>query len=406
MTLRLSTQSLYMQGLNSLLSGQSEIGRLRQQISSGVKLTQGKDDPVGMATAQRLDHMKAALTQYDSNAQRVDHRLRMQENALTNANDNLTRARELAIQANSGTMSADDRKAIATEVLQLRKNLLDIANRDDGNGRRLFAGTRDGVLPFTDNAGSVIYHGDDSRNAVEVGPDVAIEDGDPGSAVFLRVRTGDGYARGSAGTGNTGSGQLERAQATSAGTWNGSTLTLRFTAPNAYEIVDAGGNPLTPPVTGSWASGDVVPPAAAGLGVEFKLSGSPATGDTFSVETAPNQDVFATLQAFADALLLPGTTPADNARRVNAFGSAIGDITTAQGHMLAQRAGVGARMNDIDTANDGRSLQSLTLSESLASLRETNLAEAISRLNMQLLALEAAQKTMLQTQGMSLFNKL
>lgn len=406
MTLRLSTQSLYMQGLNSLLSGQSEIGRLRQQISSGVKLTQGKDDPVGMATAQRLDHMKAALTQYDSNAQRVDHRLRMQENALIDANDSLTRARELAIQANSGTMSADDRKALATEVLQLRKNLLDIANRDDGNGRRLFAGTRDGVLPFTDNAGSVIYHGDDGRNAVEVGPDVAIEDGDPGSAVFLRVRTGDGYARGSAGTGNTGSGQLERAQATDASTWNGSTLTLRFTAPNAYEIVDAGGNPLTPPVTGSWASGDVVPPAAAGLGVEFKLSGSPATGDTFSVETAPNQDVFTTLQAFADALLLPGTSPADNARRVNAFGSAIGDITTAQGHMLAQRTGVGARMNDIDTANDGRSLQSLTLSESLASLRETNLAEAISRLNMQLLALEAAQKTMLQTQGMSLFNKL
>ncbi len=406
MTLRLSTQSLYMQGLNSLLGRQAEIARTRQQISSGVKLTQGKDDPVGMATAQRLDHMKAALTQYDSNAQRVDHRLRMQENALIDANDSLTRARELAIQANSGAMSSEDRKAIATEVLQLRRNLLDIANRDDGNGRRLFAGTRDGVLPFTDNAGSVIYHGDDGRNAVEVGPDVAIEDGAPGSAVFLRVRTGDGYARGSAGTGNTGSGQLERAQATDGSTWNGSTLTLRFTAPNAYEIVDAGGNPLTPPVTGSWASGDVVPPAAAGLGVEFKLSGSPAAGDTFSVETAPNQDVFATLQAFADALLLPGTTPADNARRVNAFGSAIGDITTAQGHMLAQRAGVGARMNDIDTANDGRSLQSLTLSESLASLRETNLAEAISRLNMQLLALEAAQKTMLQTQGMSLFNTL
>jgi flagellar hook-associated protein 3 FlgL len=63
-------------------------------------------------------------------------------------------------------------------------------------------------------------------------------------------------------------------------------------------------------------------------------------------------------------------------------------------------------MNDIDTADDGRSLQSLTLSESLASLRETNYAEAISRLNMHLLALEAAQKTMLQTQGMSLFNKL
>jgi len=147
-------------------------------------------------------------------------------------------------------------------------------------------------------------------------------------------------------------------------------------------------------------------PPHPGSGVEFRISGSPAVGDTFTVETAPNRDIFATLQAFADALLLPGTGPADNARRVNAFGSAIGDITTAQGHMLSLRSGVGARMNDIDTANDGRSLQSVTLAESLASLRETDYAEAISRLNMQLLALEAAQKTMLQTQGMSLFNKL
>lgn len=406
MTLRLSTQSLYLQGLSSLLDRQSEIARLNQQISSRVKLTQAKDDPVGMATAQRLDHLQAALTQYDSNAQRVDHRLRMQENALTDANDSLTRARELAIQANSGALGPDDRKAIATEVLQLRKNLLDIANRDDGNGRRLFAGTRDGVLPFTDNAGSVIYHGDDGRNAVEVGPDVAIEDGDPGSAVFLRVRTGDGYARGSAGAGNTGSGLLNSAQATDGSTWNGDALTLRFTSPTAYEVVDAGGNPLVPPVGGAWTSGSAVPPASAGLGVELRISGSPAAGDTFTVETAPNQDVFATLQAFADALLLPGTGPADNARRANAFGSAIGDITTAQGHMLSLRSGVGARMNDIDTADDGRSLQSLTLAESLASLRETNLAEAISRLNMELLALEAAQKTMLQTQGMSLFNRL
>ncbi len=406
MTLRLSTQSLYLQGLGSLLTRQAEIARTQQQINSGVKLTQGKDDPVGMATAQRLDHMKAALAQYDSNAQRVDHRLRMQENALTDANDSLTRARELAIQANSGAMSDEDRKIIATEVLQLRRNLLDIANRDDGSGRRLFAGTRDGVAPFTDNAGSVLYHGDDGRNSVEVGPDVAITDGNPGSEVFLRVRTGDGYARGTAAAGNTGSGVLLGAQATNGSTWNGGTLTLQFTATNAYEIVDGAGNPLVPPVSGSWASGDVVPPASAGLGVEFKVTGSPAVGDSFTVQTAPNQDVFATLQAFADALLAPGTSPADNARRANAFGSAIGDITTAQGHMLAQRTSVGARMNDIDTAADGRSLQSITLAESLASLRETNYTEAISRLNMHMLALEAAQKTLMQTQGMSLFSKL
>ena len=45
MTLRLSTQSLYLQGLNSLLGRQGEIARLQQQINSGIKLTRKLTPP-------------------------------------------------------------------------------------------------------------------------------------------------------------------------------------------------------------------------------------------------------------------------------------------------------------------------------------------------------------------------
>lgn len=399
MTLRLSTQSLYMQGLNSLLSRQSEIARTQQQLSSGVKLTQGKDDPVGMATAQRLDHLKAALTQYDSDALRVDHRLRMQENALVDANDSLTRARELAIQANSGALGPDDRKAIATEVLQLRKNLLDIANRDDGNGRRLFAGTRDGVIPFTDNAGSVIYHGDDGRNAVEVAPDVAIEDGDPGSAVFLRVRTGDGIVRGSAAAGNTGTGVLQSSGVVDHAAWTGQSLRVEFTAADAWRVLDGDGNELA---TGSYTEGATI---TAG-GMQLKISGAPAAGDSFRVEPAPVRDVFATLQGLADALEAPAADPAARAWRANQVGAALGDLATAQDHMLSLRAATGSRLSALDNAADARSATELTLHESLSELRDVDVADAASRLALHLAAIEAAQKTMLRVQGLSLFDRM
>ena len=405
-TLRLSTQSLYSQNLNNLLSRQSQIGRLQQQISSEVKLTQGKDDPVGMAAAHRLDHLQAALEQFGLNALRVDHHLRLTENAMGDTNDVLNKARELAIQANSGTLTPDDRKAIASEVLQLRKNLISIANRDDGNGRRLFAGNRDGVVPFTDTATGVIYHGDDGHNSVEVAPDVPIEDGNPGSQVFLRVRSGDGYARGAAAASNTGSGVLLNAQAIDGGTWSGDTLSVRFTTATNYEVVDGAGNPLVPAVVGTWANGTVVPPAAAGLGVEFNITGAPAAGDTFTIEKAPNQDIFKTLQNLADTLLAPGTGPVDNAKRVNAYNSVLADISSAQTHVMSIRTSVGARMADIEIASDNSDLQSLTLSESLVKLRNTNMPEAISQLSMQLVALEAAHKVTLQSQSMSLFSRL
>ena len=145
---------------------------------------------------------------------------------------------------------------------------------------------------------------------------------------------------------------------------------------------------------------------AGGENGEKFLDGKPAAGDTFTLQPAPNQDVFATLQALADALSVPGNTLSEAARRTNAFGSAIADIATAQDHMLALRSDVGGRLAKIDTANDDRGLQEVSLAESLSTLRDTDYAEAISRLNLQMVALEAAQKTILQAQGMSLFSKL
>ena len=107
----------------------------------------------------------ASLGQQDRNAGLVQHRLRSQESALADVGTQLNRARELAIQANSGAMSAQDRASIAAELRAVRSELLAIANRDDGNGRRLFAGSRDGIIPFADNGGTVSYAGDDGRNA-------------------------------------------------------------------------------------------------------------------------------------------------------------------------------------------------------------------------------------------------
>ena len=406
MTLRISTAGLHAQGLAALLRHQSEIARTQQQITSGARFTQAKDDPVAASSAQRLDHVLAMLGDYKRGAEQVDNRLRLQEEALSDAGDMLSRARELAIQGNNAPLSDNDRKAVAAEVRQLRAALISVANRDDGNGRRLFAGTRDGVVPFVDNAGSVSYLGDDGQNDVDIAPEIAVADTDPGSAVFLRVRTGDGYSCASAGAANTGTGVVEAANVSDPTAWNARTLSVRFTSATNYEVVDGAGAALVPPVTGTWTQGQAIPDPAAGLGVQFRITGAPAAGDTFSIAPAPTQDIFATLDALADALEAPSTTSADNARRANALASAIGDIATAEDHMLTIRAGTGMRLQELDRTADRRSSEEVTLTGTLKDLRDTDLAEAVSRLSTEMTALEAAQKSMLRIQGLSLFDKL
>jgi flagellar hook-associated protein 3 FlgL len=397
--LRISTAALYAQGLHGMLQQQQRVARTQQELVSDSKLLRGADDPAGMARAQRLDHALAALGQQDRNANLVQHRLRSQESALADVGSQLDRARELTVQANSGALSQQDRASIAVELREVRKELLAIANRDDGNGRRLFAGTRDGVIPFADNGGVVAYGGDDGRNTVEVAPDQWVADGDAGSEVFLRVRTGDGIVRGSADIANTGSGVLQSSGVADHSAWGGQPLQVEFTAADAWRVVDAGGNTLA---TGTYVEGATI---SAG-GMQLSLSGAPAPGDRFTIEPAPTRDVFATLQGLADALDAPVSTAGERARRDNLVGAALADIATAQDHMLALRSGTGSRLAALDSAADTRGASDLTLQQSLSELRDVDFAEAASRLSLQLTALEAAQKTMLRVQGLSLFDRM
>lgn len=406
MTLRISTAGLHAQGLAALLRHQSQIARAQQQLTTGLRIGQAKEDPVAASTAQRLDHVLAMLGEYGRGAGQVDNRLRLQEEALADVGSTLSRVRELAIQGNNAPLSDNDRKAIAAEIRQLRASLIAIGNRDDGNGRRLFAGTRDGVVPFVDNGGSISYLGDDGQNRVDIAPEIAIADTEPGSAVFLRVRTGDGSMRAGATSTNTGTGVLETSNVSDPQAWNGRTLSIRFTSATQYEVIDGTGAALVPPVGGAWAAGQTVPDAAAGLGVQLRITGAPAAGDTFTVERAPTRDIFATLDALASALEAATVAPADAARRANALSAAIGDISTAEDHMLTLRAATGMRLQALDSAADRRGSEEVTLAGTLSELRDTDFAETISRLSLQMTALEAAQKSMLRIQALSLFDRL
>jgi flagellar hook-associated protein 3 FlgL len=141
-------------------------------------------------------------------------------------------------------------------------------------------------------------------------------------------------------------------------------------------------------------------------GVQFTLTGQPAVGDRFVVERAPVRDVFATLKGLAEALDANAVTASEVAGRSNAIGAAIGDLGIAQDHMLAVRSATGIRLASLDAATDAREGTGLSLAETLSDLRDTDFAEAASRLTLQMTALEAAQKSMLRIQGLSLFDKL
>lgn len=116
--------------------------------------------------------------------------------------------------------------------------------------------------------------------------------------------------------------------------------------------------------------------------------GLPATGGGVT-------SAFDMVHEFADALAAgaPGSGTLD-------------DIDAAMERILAVRTEVGSRLN---AAEDQRVINdsfSLLMEQDKAALTDLDYAEAVSRFNQQLLALQASQQLFAKTQGLSLFNYL
>ncbi|MGD8525671.1 MAG: flagellar hook-associated protein FlgL [Thioalkalispiraceae bacterium] len=114
-------------------------------------------------------------------------------------------------------------------------------------------------------------------------------------------------------------------------------------------------------------------------------------------ETAPvnYQSVFQTIQDLADNMNSNTPDTAD-----------IEKIDLALNNIVEARARVGARLNTIDRQENINDNQIYESQVALSDLRDLDYAEAISRMNIQLTALEAAQQSYTRVQGLSLFNFL
>ncbi|OBU68526.1 flagellar hook-associated protein 3 [Stenotrophomonas maltophilia] len=399
MSSRISTSMMFNQSVSLMMAKQARLSHLEQQIATGSKIVSAKDDPVTAGAAVGLDRSLAALERMKLNAGNVQNRLGVQENTLAQVNDLMARVNDLTIQASNPALGAADRKTLITELNQIRDGLLSLANADDGTGRYVFGGTNDGDPPFARINGKVVYRGDQTQREIEVGPDTYVHDALPGSEIFLRIPTGDGFVDGSAAAGNTGNGVLTNITRDGSSSWNGQSFSIRFNAADQYEVLDGAGNVTG---TGTYKAGDSLEVD----GVRLQITGTPAAGDSFSVKPSASRDIFDTMDKLIAALDADTGTPAKIAAQQNELQSALRDVARASDRMIDARAAGGAQLKALDNAADMRESNSVTLKTTLSQMRDLDYADALSQYQLQSTALQAAQTIFSQMQSMSLFNKI
>lgn len=395
--MRISSNYVAQLFIDSQNQQESNLAVLQQQITTGLKFSQPSQDPVAASQVLSLQATLDQTAQYTTNANLAQSRLSIEDSTLGSVTNTLQSIRSLALQAANATQTTETRATIATQISQQLKNLMQLANTQDGSGQYIFSGAATSTVPFSQTGAGVIYNGTQSQRLVQIGSNQTVADSDSGAAVFQQIRDGNGTFVASAASTNTGSAILGANSVTNPSGWAAGSppYTITFSTPAAYTVTDSTGATVQ---TGAYTDGQ----ALAFNGAQLQLDGTPAAGDTFSVAASSNQDMFTTLQNLVTALTT--SSAAGQPAAVNGINRAVEAIDQSLTNVSTVRSQVGSRLTAIDSQTTSSSSLTLALKSTMSNLRDLDYASAITKLNQQITGLQAAQASYVKMQHLTLFN--
>lgn len=298
--MRVSTSTLYDQGVRSMLQQQDSLFKLQQQLSTGKRIMTPSDDPIGAARAHELAQSISLNTQYADNRYRAADSLQQVDSTLGSVSNLIQSVRTMAVAAGNPAFSDSERKMMAVELRGHFDELLGLANTRDEQGNYLFSGFQGNTRPFVaQDDDSVTYEGDHGQRLIQVSSSRQLPVSETGDAIF-----------------------------------------------------EPGGLSL-----------------------------------------------FQTIEDFIDELETPG-----GAALSGAVSTALQDLDIALDNVLAKRAAVGSRLQEVDALQQIGEDTAIQYQQSLSRLQDLDFAQAISDMTRQQALLEAAQKTFTRVSGLSLFN--
>lgn len=396
--MRISTSAMIEQSVRSMNAQQNNLAKIQSQISSQQKMQTAADDPAGWARGMSLDQVLAGIDSYNGNINTAQQRLGLEESALADSGNILQSVSTLAIQATNGTQSSQSLQAITAQLQQYYNQLMSDANAQDGEGHYLFAGSKSSSAPFTQTGNTVTYNGDTASRMLQIDPQRTIADGDNGASVFMNNASGNGTFATTAASSNTGVAQLTTSQVKDASQWDGGTYSISFSGGN-YSVTDSSNNVVA---SGPYTSDGTI----SFKGVQLTFSGTPADGDSFSVVPSTPKDIFASLR---DLISLTQNQPTDSAGRAQwqtQMQNLQSEISRGFDTVTNTRSSVGARLSSLDDASSRLGDQSVSMKSLLSDVRDLDLAQASTQLNLTTVSLQALQLAYTKIQSLSLFQYL
>lgn len=433
--MRISTIQAFNTSVRGIQDNYSAAMRTQEQINSGKRLLSPADDPVASVRLLQLDQEASRLSQYKDNLTAATNSLTQQEAVLNSVNNILQRVREIALSAGNGALDAGGRQALAQELAEREDELYGLLNSQNARGEYLFGGFKSDARPFERQAdGSYRYQGDEGQRSIQIGSSRMVAINDNGKELFVDVPNASRLEMAA----SSREGYIAQAGVVDeAALYPGAgfrvTIHREATDPSLpedaetnpvidkYSITNADGSPVLDDNGGpvpDYTDADGNPlrlalePNADGnydisyAGMTVTLSGDLAADDHFTVGHREKQGVLDTVRQLRQVLENPGEADIDGQRLAVALSFSLQNIDNAIGQVDGVRTSLGARLNVIESTQLENDEATLINTQVQSGLKDLDYAEALSRLSMQSIVLQAAQQSFVKTSNLSLFNFL
>lgn len=401
--------------LRNIELNQNRMAAIEGQLTSGSQIAKPSDDPVGAARAMGFQQSIDQSNQYLKNIDQGTNWLNSTDSALGSATADLQRARELAVQAANGTLSQSDKHAIQLELSQIQQSVVDLSNSKVGSSY-LFSGTKSDTPGYLQPVSSQIvpgaYRGNASAVQRAVSPGVSVSVSTDAQATFdpifkalAQIQAGLLDPAGAPATSTTAT---ATGSATPAGNPAlGGTLTINGVIVNLTP--GAGGSAVTDITNADLAN------VAAGrptTGVTASFSGghlvltsnTPGSQGNVALGNASGPDPAFAFFGMTASSAVPGV---DNAAGIQAtLQASLTGLDTALDAINVSRAGVGARMNRLETLQGQQTAVNTNLQGLLSQVKDVDMAQAITSFTMAQTVYTASLKSAAQSLQSSLLDYL
>ncbi len=158
---RISQSMLYNNFIRYLDQTTGELQKLYNEGSSQKKINKPSDNPVGMARILSYRDSLKALEQYKNNINNAKGWLGLADTTLSQVENQITRLKELAVEAANGSLNESDRQDIVKEMRQIYDQLVALSNTKY-EGKSIFGGHKTNTAAYV--KGLAVYSNKKGEN--------------------------------------------------------------------------------------------------------------------------------------------------------------------------------------------------------------------------------------------------